>query len=92
MGNLVPSACVVVWIDLKQRIHIWSIVSIKISHKDRGESVQPNWELGTNELLAHPSKMSEGRRNQMGHFCSHCPQLGNDLHSWCHLATRAIMK
>ena len=31
-----------------------------ISQKGRGEIVQPNWELGTNELLAYPSKLSEG--------------------------------
>lgn len=43
----------------------------QISHKGRGESVQPNWELGTSELLAYPSKMSEGGRNQIGSFSAH---------------------
>ena len=41
--------------------------------------MQPNWELGTNELLAHPSKMSEGRRNQIGHFLFTLPTVRKRL-------------
>ena len=30
--------------------------------------MQPNWELGTSELLAYSSKLSEGGYSQESHF------------------------